>query len=293
MSADALTALPPISGRRRRTDKVARAVLLVATLIALVPLVLVIYYLLKRGLGAISWHFFSTDPTGAFLGDPGGIKSALLGTLEIVGFAALISIPIGIGVALYLVEYGKDGRFASVVRYFVDVMTGVPSIVFGLFVYITLVIGGFVSTGFAAWKGAVALALLMLPIVTRSAEVILLLVPEHLREAALALGAPRWRVVTRVVLPTALPGLITGSLLAVARAAGETAPLLFTSAVVLGTNFNLGERTNSMPIQIFNDVGQAQDRLVERAWGTALTLVAMILILNMVARLIARRSNLK
>jgi phosphate transport system permease protein len=293
MSADALHALPPISARRRRTDKVARAVLLAATLVALVPLVLVIYYLLKRGLGAISWHFFSTDPTGAFIGDPGGIKSALLGTLEIVAFASVIAIPIGIGVALYLVEYGKDGRFASVVRYFVDVMTGVPSIVFGLFVYITLVIGGFVSTGFAAWKGAVALGLLMLPIVTRSAEVILLLVPDHLREAALALGAPRWRVVTRVVLPTALPGLVTGSLLAVARAAGETAPLLFTSAVVLGTNFNLGERTNSMPIQIFNDVGQAQDRLVQRAWGTALTLVAMILILNMVARLIARRSNLK
>jgi phosphate transport system permease protein len=292
MSADALHVLPRISGRRRRTDKVARAVLLVATLVALVPLVLVIYYLLKRGLGAISWHFFSTDPTGAFIGDPGGIKSALLGTLEIVAFASLIAIPIGIGVALYLVEYGKDSRFANVVRYFVDVMTGVPSIVFGLFVYITLVIGGFVSTGFAAWKGAVALALLMLPIVTRSAEVILLLVPEDLREAALALGAPRWRVVTRVVLPTALPGLVTGSLLAVARAAGETAPLLFTSAVVLGTNFSLGERTNSMPIQIFNDVGQAQDRLVQRAWGTALTLVAMILILNMVARLIARRSNL-
>jgi len=268
MSADALTALPAISARRRRTDKAARAVLLVATLVALIPLVLVLYYLFKRGLGAISWHFFSTDPTGAFIGDPGGIKSALLGTLEIVGLAALISIPMGIGVALYLVEYGKDGRFAGVVRYFVDVMTGVPSIVFGLFVYITLVIGGqFVSTGYAAWKGALALALLMLPIVTRSAEVILLLVPGHLREAALALGAPRWRVVTRVVLPTALPGLITGSLLAVARAAGETAPLLFTSAVVLGTNFNLGERTNSMPIQIFNDVGQAQDRLVERAWG--------------------------
>jgi phosphate transport system permease protein len=293
MSADALHVLPPISGRRRRTDKVARAVLLAATLVALVPLVLVVYYLLKRGLGAISWHFFSTDPTGAFIGDPGGVKSALLGTLEIVAFASLIAIPIGIGVALYLVEYGKDSRFANLVRYFVDVMTGVPSIVFGLFVYITLVIGGFVSTGFAAWKGAVALGLLMLPIVTRSAEVILQLVPDHLREAALALGAPRWRVVTRVVLPTALPGLVTGSLLAVARAAGETAPLLFTSAVVLGTNFNLGQRTNSMPIQIFNDVGQAQDRLVQRAWGTALTLVAMILILNMVARLIARRSNLK
>jgi len=294
MSADAVQVLPSISARRRHTDRIARALLGLATLVALVPLVLVVYYLLKRGLGAISWHFFSTDPTGAFIGDPGGIKSALLGTLEIVGLAALISIPIGIGVALYLVEYGKDGRFAGVVRYFVDVMTGVPSIVFGLFVYITLVIGGdIVSTGYAAWKGALALALLMLPIVTRSAEVILLLVPDHLREAALALGAPRWRVVTRVVLPTALPGLVTGSLLAVARAAGETAPLLFTSAVVLGTNFSLGQRTNSMPIQIFNDVGQAQDRLVERAWGTALTLVTMILVLNMVARLIARRSSLK
>jgi phosphate transport system permease protein len=293
MSATTLTTLPETSARRRRTDKVMRAALGIATLVALIPLVLVIYYLLKRGLGAISWHFFSTDPTGAFIGDPGGIKSALLGTLEIIALASVIAIPIGIGVALYLVEYGKDSRFASVVRYFLDVMTGVPSIVFGLFVYITLVIGGFFSTGFAAWKGAVALALLMLPIVSRSAEVVLLLVPDHLREAALALGAPRWRVVMRVVLPTALPGLITGSLLAVARAAGETAPLLFTSAVVLGTNFNLSDRMNTMPIQIFNDVGQAQDRLVERAWGTALTLVAMILILNMAARLIARRSSLK
>jgi phosphate transport system permease protein len=287
-----VTALTAISTRRRTTDRLARGLLLTATIVALVPLVLVIYYLLKRGLGAISWHFFSTDPTGAFIGDPGGIKSALLGTIEIVALAAVIAIPFGVGVALYLVEYGKDSRFASTVRYFVDVMTGVPSIVFGLFVYITLVIGGFGGTGYAAWKGSIALGLLMLPVVTRSAEVVLNLVPDALREAALALGAPRWRVVARVVLPTALPGLITGSLLAIARAAGETAPLLFTSAIVLGTNFNLGQRTNSMPIQIFNDVGQAQDRLVTRAWGTALTLVAMILILNLAARVIARRSRL-
>jgi phosphate transport system permease protein len=284
--------LAPISARRRQTDRIARGLLAAATVVALVPLVLVVYYLLKRGLGAISWHFFSSDPTGAFIGDPGGIKSALLGTVEIVALAAVIAIPIGVGVALYLVEYGRDGRFAGTVRYFVDVMTGVPSIVFGLFVYITLVIGGFGANGYAAWKGSVALALLMLPVVTRSAEVVLNLVPGHLREVALALGAPRWRVVARVVLPTALPGLITGSLLAIARAAGETAPLLFTSAIVLGTNFSLGQRTNSMPIQIFNDVGQAQDRLVQRAWGTALTLVAMILVLNLTARLIARRSRL-
>jgi phosphate transport system permease protein len=195
-------------------------------------------------------------------------------------------------VALYLTEYGRGSRFASGVRYFVDVMTGVPSIVFGLFVYITLVLAGVGGVGFAGWKGSVALGLLMLPIVTRASEVVLLLVPDSLREAALALGAPRWRVVTRIVLPTALPGLVTGSLLAVARAAGETAPLLFTATIVLGTNFDLSQRTNSLPAQIFADIGQAQDRLVNRAWGAALTLVLMILLLTLVARLISRRSRL-
>jgi len=247
---------------------------------------------IKRGAGALSWSFFTTDPTGSFLGDPGGIKSAIVGTIVMVALASAIAIPIGIGVALYLVEYGKDSRFAATVRYFIDVMTGVPSIVFGLFVYITLVIGDIVTPGYAGWKGSVALALLMLPVVTRSSEVVLGLVPDSLREAALALGAPRWRVILRIVLPTALPGLITGSLLAIARAAGETAPLLFTAAIVFGTSFNLDERMNSMPIQIFNDVGQAQDRLVQRAWGTALTLVVMILLLTLAARLIARRSRL-
>lgn len=281
--------IAPISARRRRTDKLARGVLAAATLVALVPLVFVIFYLLKRGLGAISWHFFASDPTGAFIGDPGGIKSAILGTIEIVALATLLSVPVGIGVALYLVEYGRKGRFASVVRYFVDVMTGVPSIVFGLFVYITLVIG--FGSGYAAWKGSVALALLMLPVIIRSSEVVLLLVPDSLREAALALGAPRWRIVTRVVLPTALPGLVTGSLLAVARAAGETAPLLFTSAIVFGTTYSLDGRMNSMPIQIFNDVGQASNVLVERAWGAALTLVTLVLLINLAARLVARRSR--
>src|SRR5213079_707614 len=152
----------------------------------------------------------------------------------------------------------------SAVRYFVDVMTGVPSIVFGLFIYITLVLTGWFGSGFAGWKGSVALALLMLPIVTRSAEVVLLLVPDSLREAALALGAPRWRVVARIVLPTALPGLVTGSLLAIARGAGETAPLLFTATIVNGTSFNLNGPMNSLPAQIFSDVGQAQGNLQAR-----------------------------
>ncbi|MFL5886063.1 MAG: phosphate ABC transporter permease PstA, partial [Thermoleophilaceae bacterium] len=197
-----------MSARRRNTDRIMRWLLLAATMVALVPLVLVLYYLFKKGIGSWSAHFFSSDPTGNFLGDPGGIKSAILGTVEMVALAALIAIPIGIGVALYLVEYGRESRFASAVRYFVDAMTGVPSIVFGLFIYITLVLTGWFGSGFAGWKGSVALSLLMLPIVTRSAEVVLLLVPDSLREAALALGAPRWRVVLRIVLPTALPGLV-------------------------------------------------------------------------------------
>jgi phosphate transport system permease protein len=283
--------LPAVTSRRRNADRTARAALLALTLVGLVPLVLIVFELLRKGLGAWSWTFFTTDPTGRFLGDPGGIRSAIIGTVVMVAIATAIAVPFGIGVALYLVEYGKKSRFADVVRYFVDVMTGVPSVVFGLFIYIVLVVSRIGGT-FAAWKGSVALALLMLPVVVRSAEVVLNLVPDGLREAALALGAPRWRVVARIVLPTALPGLITGSLLAVARAAGETAPLLFTVAFVNGLSLDPSARMNSLPLQIFNDVGQAQDRLVERAWGAALTLVVLILAVTLIARFIQRRSRL-
>ena len=286
------SALAPLSGRRRATDKVMRASLAVGTVIALIPLVAVIYYLLSKGLGAWSVDFFTKDPTGNFLGDQGGVKSALLGTIEMVAFAALVAIPLGWGVALYLVEFGRAGRFAATVRYFVDVMTGVPSIVFGLFIYVTLVLGGWGGSSFAGWKGSIALALLMLPVVTRSAEVVLLLVPDALREAALALGTPRWRVTMKVVLPTALPGLVTGSLLAVARAAGETAPLLFTATIVNASTYNLGDRMNSLPVQIYTDVGSPNDQLVERAWGAALTLVVLILLTTLAARLVSRRSRL-
>lgn len=269
-----------------------RGVLLAGTVIALVPLVLVLYYLFYKGLKAWSGSFFTTDPNGNFFGNPGGIRSAIVGTIEIVAVASLIAIPIGIGVALYLTEYGRDSRFADVVRYFVDVMTGVPSIVFGLFLYIVLVISHAGGSGFAAWKGALALSLLMLPIVIRAAEVVLILVPESLREAALALGAPRWRVVWKVVLPTAVPGLVTGSLLAVARAAGETAPLLFTVSTAFVLTGNLNSQMNTLPTQIFQDITSPRNAIVTRAWGAALTLVMMILILNIVARLVARRSRM-
>jgi phosphate transport system permease protein len=283
--------LASVSAGRRRADRSARVLLAVGTVLALVPLVLILYYLVIKGIGAWSVHFFTSDPTGKFFGDAGGIKSAILGTIEIVGLATLMAAPVGIGVALWLTEYGKNGRFAILVRYFVDVLTGVPSVVFGLFIYITLVLSGVGGT-FAGWKGSIALALLMLPIVTRSAEVVLELVPSSLREAGLALGAPRWKVVARVVLPTALPGILTGVLLSVARAAGETAPLLFTATIVKATSYDLGGPMNSLPAQIFSDVGQAQDRLVTRAWGAALALVAMILLFTTVARLLARRSAL-
>jgi phosphate transport system permease protein len=285
-------AFAPISARRRRVDKLARGLVAALTLIALIPLVLIVYYLLKQGLGAISVEFFTKDPTGAFIGDPGGVRSAIVGTVLMVAVASAVAVPVGVGVAVWLVEFGRESKLAHAVRYFIDVMTGVPSIVFGLFVYITLVLAGVGGSSFAGWKGSVALALLMLPIVTRSSEVVLLLVPNQLREAAHALGAPRWKMILRIVLPTALPGMITGVLLAVARAAGETAPLLFTAAVVNATTGNLNDRMNSLPALIYQNVGQPQDRLVTIAWGAALTLVAMILVLTLLARLIQRRSRL-
>ena len=282
-----------LSPRRKRRDNAARAGILGATLIALVPLGLILYYLLTKGLGAWSSSFFTTDPTGnTFFKNSsiGGIKSAILGTIEIVALASAISIPIGIGVALWLVEYGRDSRFASMVRFFVDVLTGVPSILFGLFIFIVLIVG--TGTSYAGYKGSLALALLMLPVVIRSVEVVLLLVPDALRESALALGAPRWRVIVSVVLPTALPGIVTGVLLAIARAAGETAPLLFTAAATMKATVNLSQPMNSLPVQIYNDVTSPTTAVVDRAWGAALTLVVMILLLNLLARLIARRSRL-
>jgi phosphate transport system permease protein len=290
MSTSSAPLLPQTSPGRKRKDALMRTLLMAGTGLALVPLILIIYYLLYKGLGALSGTFFTTDPNGNFFGNPGGIRSAILGTLEIVGVATLIAVPIGIAVALYLTEYGNEGRFANVVRYFVDVMTGVPSIVFGLFIYIVLVVSHVGGSGFAGWKGALALSLLMLPIVIRSCEVVLLLVPASLREAALALGAPRWRIVWKVVLPTARTGLVTGSLLSVARGMGETAPLLFTVSAASVLTGNLNSEMNTLPVQIFNDITSPRDVVVARAWGAALTLVALVLILNLIARAISRRS---
>jgi phosphate transport system permease protein len=286
------TVLPPISPRRRRTDQIARWTLGGAAIVALIPLLLVLYYLIHKGIGVFGASFFTTDPSGGFLGDVGGIKSAILGTIEMVGIASLIAIPTGLGIAVYLVEYGKTGRIASLVRFFIDVMTGVPSIMFGLFIYITLVVTKVGGSSFASWKASLALALLMLPIVSRSSEVVLYQVPDGLREAALALGAPRWKVIGRVVIPTALPGIVTGSLLAVARGAGETAPLLLALTIASGTTFGINGPMNALPLTIFQDLKQPRPELVDVAWGAALTLVLLVLLLSLIARLIQRRTSL-
>ncbi|MEA2314107.1 MAG: phosphate transport system permease protein [Solirubrobacteraceae bacterium] len=282
-----------LSPSRRRRDRLARASILAATVVALLPLALIVYYLLHKGLGSWSSSFFTTDPTGNTFfksASIGGIKSAILGTIEIVALASAVSVPVGVAVAVWLVEYGRDSWFARTVRFFIDVLTGVPSIIFGLFIYIVLIAG--TGSSFAGYKGALSLSLLMLPVVVRATEVILLLVPSSLREAALALGSPRWRMILRVVLPTALPGMLTGVLLAIARAAGETAPLLFTAGETLKTNLHLDGFMNALPLQIYYDVTSPTTAVVNRAWGAALTLVAMILVLNLIARLIARRSRL-
>lgn len=285
-----MSVLTATSTRRRYADRVWRLLFMAGVLVAIIPLVFVVGYVVFRGAPAFSWEFFTTDPTGAFFGDQGGIRSAIMGTLEIVGIATIIAVPVGIALAVYLNEIGRDSQLATAVRYCIDILTGVPSIIFGLFIYTVFVVGG-LFTGFAAWKGSVALALLMLPVVARAGEVSLNMVPNTLREAALALGAPRWRVTLFVVLPAALSGLLTGSLLAVARAAGETAPLLFTvlgaQALILAPD----QPMNSLPLQIFNDVRQPNPQLVTRAWGAALTLILLILIITVLARIATRRAH--
>ena len=274
----------------RDRSPVMHAVAVIAIL-ALLPYAWMIGQLLVGGLQHVTWSFLTEAPQKS--GRAGGILPIIVSTLSILAVALVAVVPVGLATAIVLCELSR--RHAALGRGIglsLDVLAGVPSIVFGLFIYIVLVLTKVGGTSFAGYKGSLALALLMLPVVARSAEVVLLLVPDSLREAALALGAPRWKVTMRIVFPTALPGLITGAMLAVARAAGETAPLLFTAAIALGTSFDINQRMNSLPAQIFADVSSPNDALVQRAWGAALTLVAMVFILTLIARLAQRRSRL-
>jgi phosphate transport system permease protein len=213
-----------------------------------------------------------------------------VGTIEQVGLASLISIPIGLLAAIYIVEYGR-GRFAFWVRFFVDVMTGLPSIVAGLFVYAFFVIG--LHQGFSGFAAGMALSVLMLPVVVRASEEMLKLVPNDLREASYGLGIPRWRTIVSVVLPTASSGLTTGVMLAIARVAGETAPLLLTTFGFDAMRVNAFKGPQSaLPLYVFQQAGSAFDVAVNRAWAGALTLIAFVVLLTVTARLLTRRSRL-
>ncbi|WP_200308552.1 phosphate ABC transporter permease PstA [Streptomyces adelaidensis] len=277
-----------VEGKRQAKDRVATSLVWVAFLFAVIPLASLVYETVKRGVKVLDGYFLSHSMGVVATSEPGGgIYHAILGTLEQVGLAAAISVPVGVLTAIYLVEYGR-GNLAKAVTFFVDVMTGIPSIVAGLFVLSTwILVLGMGPSGFA---GAMALTILMLPVVVRSTEEMLKLVPNELREASLALGVPKWRTILKVVLPTAIGGITTGVMLAVARIAGETAPVLL---LVWGSNYinanPFADPQASLPMYIYLQFQQSggSGAAYDRAWAASLTLIAFIMILNLAARGIA------
>jgi phosphate transport system permease protein len=277
------------SGRTVRNG-LATAAMVACLVIVVIPLGFVLVTVVQKGWSAISAEWF-TEPIPPVRRTGPGMAPAIVGTLVITALASLIAVPLGILGAVYLHEYGKRNRLASVLRFLADVMTGVPSIVMGLFIFTIWVIR-FGTDGVTGFAGALALAALMLPIVIRSTEEMLRLVPDHLREASLALGSSQSRTILTVVLPTALPGILSGVLLAVARAAGETAPLLFTVGAATQTNWNPFSGPNTaLSLQIFGNASQPFAGAQERAWGAALTLIVLTFIFLILSRVVAARFN--
>ena len=273
------------SGWRRSKDQIMTTLMWAAFVIVLIPLGFVLVTLVAKGAAAISWQFLtnSTIPPNVVPLGTGGMGAAVVGTLEVTGFASLIAIPLGVLGAVYLNEYGGNRILAQLISFMSNVMTGVPSIVMGLFIFIIWV----THFGYSGLAGSFALACLMLPIVIRSSYEMLRLVPDSLRQGSYALGASKARVTLTVVLPAALSGIVSGALLAVARAAGETAPVLFTMLTVEQTNSNLFSGPNTtLPFQIFMNAQSAYTGANARAWGAALTLVAITFILMIAARII-------
>jgi phosphate transport system permease protein len=268
---------------RRVVDRAVRATCLVFTLLALVPLFSVLGFILVRGIGGLSVAFFRELPRP--VGEPGGgMANALLGSLGVVGLAALMAVPAGVLAGVHLAEF-RGTRFVRFVRFSADVMAGVPSIVVGLFVYALVVVP---TRTFSAWAGALALAVLMLPTIARSTEELVLLVPESLREAALGLGVPKWRATLLIVLRTAAPGIVTGVMLAVARALGETAPLLFTAFNSREWSEGPSEPVATLPVNIYMYAVSPYADWHAQAWAAALVLVTFVLCLNIGARLLSR-----
>jgi phosphate transport system permease protein len=278
-----------VEGRRKATDRLVTTVVSSAFVIAMVPLVSLVYTVLDNGLTRLDSEFFNSSMLG-IVGEGGGAYHAILGTLIITALTTIISVPIGLLTAIYLVEYGT-GRLKKAITFLVDVMTGIPSIVAGLFAFalFALFFGPGVRLGI---MGAVALSVLMIPVVVRSAEEVLKLVPNELREASYALGVPKWRTILKIVIPTSIAGLGTGITLAVARVIGETAPLLVTTGFVNSTNLDpFSGRMTTLPVFSFYQLTQPgfpPEFGIERAWTAALVLIILVMALNVVARLISR-----
>ena len=273
-------------------NRLATIALVASVMIAIVPLVAVLAYTISRGAKTMSPGFLTHSMKGVGPRDPtGGAYHAIIGTLEQVGIASVLAVPLGLLVAVYIVEYGR-GRLRTAVRFLIDVMTGIPSIVAGLFIFTFWVLA--LRRGFSGLAAGLALAVLMLPVVVRSAEEMLKLVPDELREASYALGAPRWRTIVSVVLPTALPGVTTGVLLAIARVTGETAPLLLTAFGFDAIRTSpLAGPQSALPLFVFAQAGSAFDVAVRRAWAGALALIAIVLALTVAARLVTGRASAK
>jgi phosphate transport system permease protein len=278
-----------VEGRRRAVDRLVTCVVYSAFGMAMVPLVSLVIEVVSQGIKRLDAEFFTFSMVG-IVGEGGGAYHAIMGTLIITALTTVISVPIGLMTAIYLVEYGR-GRLARAITFLVDVMTGIPSIVAGLFAYALFAVffGPGIRLGI---MGAVALSVLMIPVVVRSAEEVLKLVPNELREASYALGVPKWRTVVKVVLPTAIAGLGTGVTLAIARVVGETAPLLVTVGITNATNFNpFDGRMATLPVYAFYQLtqpGVPPEFAIERAWTAALLLIILVMGLNIVARLISR-----
>ncbi|MER3388816.1 MAG: phosphate ABC transporter permease PstA [Microcella sp.] len=278
-----------VEGTRRATDRFVTALVGLAFVIAMLPLISLVFTVLAQGSGRIDLDFFTLSLRNV-LGEGGGAAHAIIGTLLMTGVATLISVPIGLLTSIYLVEYGR-GRLAQAITFLVDVMTGIPSIVAGLFAFalFELILGPGTRVGLS---GAIALTVLMLPVVVRSSEEILRLVPNELREASYALGVPKWLTILKVVIPTAIAGITTGVMLSIARVIGETAPLLIAAGFSNNFNFDLTEgRMQSLPVYVYYSyISQGTDfqPYIDRAWAGALTLIAIVMILNLGARLVAR-----
>jgi phosphate transport system permease protein len=278
-----------VEGSRKATDRMVTVLVTSAFALAMFPLVSILYTVISKGTKVLSSEFFSASMRNV-VGEGGGIYHATVGTLLITGAATAISVPIGLFAAIYLVEYADGNRLSRWVRFLVDVMTGIPSIVAGLFAYALFVLffGEGVRMGIG---GSVALAVLMIPVVVRSSEEMLKLVPNELREASYALGVPKWRTVAKVVLPTALAGIVTGVTLAIARVIGETAPLLIIAGITDSVNFNLFDgRMATLPVFAYSSVrnpGVPPQFSIDRAWGAALVLLIIVMLLNLIARLVS------